>query len=250
MKKSTQSLLTAAMFAAALTTSAGGSAVFAQDAASSEATLMAQTGSEPQDVYGPPNWFETDPEQVELTEPIEQPAYGPPYWETERTDVTEPITQPAYGPPIWFSDTETGTTTTEPIPQTEYGPPYWETTTPDITEIIPQPAYGPPWMFAAPGDLNYDFSLDARDLTLLKRYLLSGKMDDASYRLANVNGDGEIDKKDVKELIRKLTGKPEDEDDPDVTTTATDATQPPESETTTDPWWDYPLPLYGPPAAY
>ena len=231
MKKSLHSVLTAAMFAAAVTTSAGGSAAFALGSSSAEANLMAQTAREQQGVYGPPNWFTTEPALTKLTD-------------------TEP--QDVYGPPNWFSESETNGTTTR-IPPTVYGPPYFETeplSTEDVTEPIQQPAYGPPWMFAAPGDLNYDFSLDARDLTLLKRYLLSGKMDDASYRLANVNGDGEIDKKDVKELIRKLTGKPEDEDDPDVTTTATDATQPPESETTTDPWWDYPLPLYGPPAAY
>ena len=169
--------------------------------------------------------------------------------------MTEPVTQPAYGPPVWL-ETEPETTVTDIEPQPDYGPPHWdpltETTaeTTITTEPIPQPAYGPPWMFAAPGDLNYDFSLDARDLTLLKRYLLSGKMDDASYRLANVNGDGEIDKKDVKELIRMLTGKPEDEDDPDVTTTAATQTATTETvTTTTDPYWNVPVPLYGPPSA-
>ena len=234
MKKSLHSVLTAAMFAAALTTSAGGSAVPAQGAAPAEAGLMELTEREPQDVYGPPSWFETEPEKTEMTEPVTQPAYGPPVWlETEpETTVTDIEPQPDYGPPHWDPLTETTAETTI------------------TTEPIPQPAYGPPWMFAAPGDLNYDFSLDARDLTLLKRYLLSGKMDDASYRLANVNGDGEIDKKDVKELIRMLTGKPEDEDDPDVTTTAATQTATTETvTTTTDPYWNVPVPLYGPPSA-
>ena len=55
----------------------------------------------------------------------------------------------------------------------------------------------------------------------------------------------------VKEMIRRLTGAPEkDPDETDVTTTATDATVPPRSETTTDPYLDIPMPLYGPPTAY
>ena len=199
--------------------------------------------------------FETEPEQPELTDPEPQDVYGPPNWYTtdsEGNPVTDIEPQPDYGPPHWESETSTTAETTiftEPITQPAYGPPYWETT---VTEIIPQPAYGPPWMFAEPGDLNYDFQLDARDLTLLKRYLLEGEINDHIDRLANVNHDGKIDKEDVKELIRKLTGKPEDEEEPDVTTTATTATtQTADTETTTtDPWENYPLPLYGPPAAY
>ncbi len=214
MKKSLHSLLTAAMFAAAVTTSAGGiSNTQNASAAPAENDLITETTTEPQDVYGPPGWFSE-------TETI--------------TDVTRNDPPTAYGPPHWFTDTETEAMTT---------------TTTDVTAEIPQPAYGPPWMFAEPGDLNYDFKLDARDLTLLKRYLLEGEINDRIDRLANVNQDGKIDKEDVKELIRRLTGAPEeDPEETDVTTTGTDATVPPRPETTTDPYWDYPL--YGPPSAW
>ena len=66
-----------------------------------------------------------------------------------------------------------------------------------------------------------------------------------------LNEDGKLDKADVKEMIRRLTGAPEkDPEETDVTTTATDATVPPRPETTTDPYLDIPMPLYGPPTAY
>ena len=234
MKKSLHSLLTAAMFAAAVTTSAGGiSNTQNASAAPVENDLITETTTEPQCVYGPPEWFTSESELTDITGTEPQDVYGPPSWfsETETiTDVTRNDPPTAYGPPHWFTDTETEATLT---------------TTTDVTVEIPQPAYGPPWMFAEPGDLNYDFKLDARDLTLLKRYLLEGEINDRIDRLANVNQDGKIDKEDVKELIRRLTGRPEDEELPEETTTAvvTDTTTDTTITTTV-------MPLYGPPSAW
>lgn len=256
MKKSLHSILTAAMFAAAVTTSVGSPTVSAQPGASSEAGLMLETEREQQGAYGPPNWYTTEPEKTELTMPITQPAYGPPLWsetESELTRLTETEPQDVYGPPSWFTETETTTITdvTSDIPPTVYGPPYWQTdlTTTTVTDPIPQPAYGPPWVFAEIGDINYDWELDARDLTMLKRALLEDKSSDVIKRLGDLNGDGTVDKEDVKALIRKLTGKPETEDEPEVTTTPV-ATTGTVASTTTDPWTNYTVPLYGPPKAW
>ena len=99
------------------------------------------------------------------------------------------------------------------------------------------------------GDLNGDRVLNAKDLTVLKRAVLYDNLDSFWRPLGDLNDDGAVDKKDVKELIRRLTGAPEeDPEETDVTTTGTDATVPPRPETTTDPYWDYPL--YGPPSAW
>ncbi|MBR5363795.1 MAG: dockerin type I repeat-containing protein [Oscillospiraceae bacterium] len=74
--------------------------------------------------------------------------------------------------------------------------------------------YGPPWVFAESGDMNYDFQLDVRDVTHLKQIILEERSPQQSDTyLGDVNGDGSIDKEDVKALIRKLTGKPEDEEE-------------------------------------
>ena len=247
MKKSLHSLLTAAMFAAAVTTSAGSIANAPNaSAAPAEDDLTRLTETEPQDVYGPPSWFsETEPAATTTENPFltAVPLYGPPRLDetiapiTDTTTTTRPIMTevPLYGPPHWFTDTETEATTT----------------TTDVTTIIPQPAYGPPYVLFEKGDLNGDRVINAQDLTLLKRAVLYDNLDSLWRPLGDLNDDGAVDKKDVKEMIRRLTGAPEkDPDETDVTTTATDATVPPKPETTTDPYWDYPMPLYGPPTAY
>ena len=238
MKKSLHSLLTAAMFAAAVTTSAGGiSNTQNASAAPAENDLITETTTEPQCVYGPPEWFTS---------------------ESELTDITGTEPQDVYGPPPSFTESETtSVTSTEPIPQPEYGPPYWETeisgdeTAVTTTETMVAPVYGPPYVLFEKGDLNGDRILNAKDLTLLKRAVLYDNLDSLWRPLGDLNYDGAVDKKDVKELIRRLTGAPEeDPEETDVTTTGTDATVPPRPETTTDPYWDYPMPLYGPPTAY
>lgn len=203
MKKSLHSILTAAMFAAAVTTSLSDPAASAQVTVSpAETQLMDDTERGPQSAYGPPSWF-TETELTEMTTTEPQDVYGPPSWFTEPTD-------------------EPASTTTS-------------------AETYPEPVYGPPWIFAKKGDMNYDRVLNARDVTQLKRAILTGEFSDAEDYLADVNGDGLIDQEDVKALIRQLTGKPEDEDDP-ITTDITDLTEPPFSTTT--------VCLYGPPPAY
>lgn len=247
MKKSLHSLLTAAMFAAAVTTSAGGLATAPNaSAAPAEDDLTRLTETEPQDVYGPPSWFsETEPAATTTENPFltAVPLYGPPSWEKTIAPIT-------------------GTTTTALPIMTEvplYGPPRWDETIAPVTDITTTtmpvmtnaPLYGPPWVLFEEGDINYDKKLNAADLSLLKRAVLNDSYDEATRRLGDLNEDGKLDKADVKEMIRRLTGAPEKEpDETDVTTTATDATVPPRSETTTDPYLDIPMPLYGPPSAY
>ena len=218
MKKSLHSLLTAAMFAAAVTTSAGGLATAPNaSAAPAEDDLTRLTETEPQDVYGPPSWFsETEPAATTTENPFltAVPLYGPPRWDETIAPVTDI------------------TTTTMPV-------------------MTNAPLYGPPWVLFEEGDINYDKKLNAADLSLLKRAVLNDSYDEATRRLGDLNEDGKLDKADVKEMIRRLTGAPEkDPDETDVTTTATDATVPPRPETTTDPYLDIPMPLYGPPTAY
>jgi len=53
------------------------------------------------------------------------------------------------------------------------------------------------------GDVNYDDSIDARDLTMLKQIAISGDFNAA----ADLNGDGSVDAADAKELVAYLTGK-------------------------------------------
>ena len=55
------------------------------------------------------------------------------------------------------------------------------------------------------GDLNDDKSVDARDLTLLKRAVLTGEIEDIDP--ADLDGNGEVDADDVKLHINYLTGK-------------------------------------------
>ena len=109
--------------------------------------------------------------------------------------------------------------------------------------------YGPPWVFAEKGDMNYDSVLDARDLSWLKQIVLEERDPQQSDTfLGDVNGDGTIDKEDIKVLIRKLTGKPEDEEEQTETTDTTATTE--SYTTTTETTWDYPVLMYGPPRAW
>ena len=207
MKKTIQTIMTAAAFAAALGAGAGDT-ITAQFAAESVA-------ADPQTTYGPPGWMMTteDPEELE----------------------TLPIVTPGTVMHYELDTTTSSTTTTVTL----------EGTSPLPTDLVTDgvaPAYN------EPGDFDNNGSFDARDLTLLKRYLLSNKTTQGSTVMADIDLNGEVDKKDVEALLRLLTGKPEEEDQPFVETEMT--TQPTAPVTTTDVTRPTYMVLYGPPAAW
>ena len=125
------------------------------------------------------------------------------------------------------------------------------------------PLYGPPPVGKALGDINQDMEIDVRDVTLLKQLLLrengvfylmfkgdrdkNGRIeewefpddDPREFYLGDLNQDRTVDKADVQEMIRRLTGAPKDEDDPIVTTMTVET----EVETMTQT-------SYGPPPAW
>lgn len=127
----------------------------------------------------------------------------------------------------------------------------------DDTDREQQSVYGPPWVT---GDINRDFAINSEDLTVLKRAILEHggkefdlkqKMESESaesisdYIFGDMNSDGKLNKEDVDALIRQLTGKPEEEDEPIQTfiSNSTDIT----TSTVTTPKT---IPLYGPPPAW
>lgn len=212
MKKTIQTIMTAAAFAAALGAGAGDT-ITAQFAAESVAADSITTV--PQTTYGPPGWMMTteDPEELE----------------------TLPIVTPGTVMHYELDTTTSSTTTTVTL----------EGTSPLPTDLVTDgvaPAYN------EPGDFDNNGSFDARDLTLLKRYLLSNKTTQGSTVMADIDLNGEVDKKDVEALLRLLTGKPEEEDQPFVETEMT--TQPTAPVTTTDVTRPTYMVLYGPPAAW
>ena len=212
MKKTIQTIMTAAAFAAALGAGAGDT-ISAQFAAESVAADSVTTV--PQTTYGPPGWMMTteDPEELE----------------------TLPIVTPGTVMHYELDTTTSSTTTTVTL----------EGTSPLPTDLVTDgvaPAYN------EPGDFDNNGSFDARDLTLLKRYLLSNKTTQGSAVMADIDLNGEVDKKDVEALLRLLTGKPEEEDQPSVETEMT--TQPTAPVTTTDVTRPTYMVLYGPPAAW
>ena len=212
MKKTIQTIMTAAAFAAALGAGAGDT-ITAQFAAESVAADSITTV--PQTTYGPPGWMMTteDPEELE----------------------TLPIVTPGTVMHYELDTTTSSTTTTVTL----------EGTSPLPTDLVTDgvaPAYN------EPGDFDNNGSFDARDLTLLNRYLLSNKTTQGSTVMADIDLNGEVDKKDVEALLRLLTGKPEEEDQPFVETEMT--TQPTAPVTTTDVTRPTYMVLYGPPAAW
>lgn len=204
MKKTLQSLMTAAVFASALTT--GFSDSISANSADDNFPLY------PELMYGPPDY--TDIEDEPPFEPVI--TEGTIVTTTATTDVSLEGTTPIY------NDTTLGgvtvTTTTEPLM---------------LGGDVP--------VFSEPGDLNMDGIHDVRDLSLLKQYLLTNQSQGFVGITGDVNSDDSIDKEDVKALIRLLTGKPEDEEDPIITTVPTSSTTFPTTSTVT---------LYGPPPAY
>lgn len=192
MKKTLQTLMTAAVFASALTT--GFSDSISANSADDNFPLY------PELMYGPPDY--TNIEDEPPFEPVI--TEGTIVTTTPTTDVSMEGTTMEGTTPI-YDDTALGgvtvTTTTEPL-------------------ILD----GDVLVFSEPGDLNMDGSHDVRDLSLLKQYLLTNQSQGIVDITGDVNFDGSIDKEDVKALIRLLTGKPEDEEDPIITTTITTTT--------------------------
>ncbi|MBP3268953.1 MAG: hypothetical protein J6M07_11660, partial [Ruminococcus sp.] len=155
MKKTKQTLLTAAAFAAAMNMSAAGNV---NAVTLSEAELPASlanydpSADEIQDVYGPAPNYNDDPVTTETlmtqTVPITteiQTTYGPPIWRWDDTSTTS------------IDTTTTTSTTTVPVPL--YGPmPAYTTTT---TEPLAQLVYGPPQIFYQKGDINGDQVVDS-----------------------------------------------------------------------------------------
>ena len=207
MKKTRQSLLTAALFAAAVSTSAGGTILPQLASAEGDVTTVPQTS------YGPP---------VCITEPD--------------TTTATTVLMPEGTVPI---DTGTSTTCCD-LPE-------YDGVFPVPTETEePLMMMGDPVVYDEPGDLNMDGSIDVRDLTLLKQYLLQNTKRRYPDRTLDADRDGELSKEDVRALVRLLTGKPEDEDDPAVTSEAL----PEPASTTTTELTTVITTLYGPPPAW
>ena len=223
MKKTLQTVITAAMFAAA--SSAYDYNSFAGEIQDTSPEMTAETVTtdydpateEQEDVYGPP------------------PAWNTPI-ESVQTTATNEIPAPVYGPPLaWTTTSETDL----PVPTT-------------MPAAIPLPVYGPPaaWI----GDLNEDDRVDVFDMIELKNMYLNGITKDSMdlYR-ADINQDGKIGMADLVMLQNYLLGrtkkiydhqleepKPTEPQKSYVNTTNTTAT-------TTEP---IPECVYGPPIAF
>lgn len=225
MKKTVQTIMTAAMFAAAINTIPSGTPA---KTVSASAVDYNPAVEETQDVYGPPP-------VTTITEPMVQPVYGPsPYWTT--TPVSE----------------ETVTSPTTTVPATVYGPPIaWDTTTEPV-ETVPAttgfptvPVYGPPiaWI----GDMNMDGRLDVFDMIELRKAYTEGGVSGGWLDLyrADVNQDGAIGIADLVMLQNYLLGKTDSFNDQpsDPVTTEPEYADTPVT-TSTAP---IPAPVYGPP---
>ena len=231
MKKSIQTLMTAAVFAAALGTGVGDTISAQFSAGADDVTTVPQT------TYGPPVWMMTTDETEEEIEPIrldgEAPVYSDETTGTTLLTTTELMLAGTSMVPQISSTTTTCTTVgfegTAPIP-----------TTTEPEELV-TPGEAP--LYHEPGDPDYNGSIDARDLTLLKQYLLSNKAYGIDAETYDVNMDGDINREDVKALLRLLTGKPEDEEEKPSTDESDLMTATTTLGTST-------CPLYGPPPAY
>lgn len=169
MKKTAQTLLTAAMFVSALGGSAAGNDSMKCNA-NADTPVTTTTGLEAFMTTGPV-------------------LYGPPWVFGTTTTSTETVTtddsaKTVTQPSVTGVDPELITTT------------FMTMTTPEIL-------YGPPRVFM---DMNRDNSLDSRDLTLMKRKAL-GLLQDGSY-IGDVNHSGTVDKYDVEELLHDGLGVP------------------------------------------
>ena len=221
MKKTLQTVITAAMFAAA--SSAYDCNSFAGEIQDTSPEMTAETVTtdydpateEQEDVYGPP------------------PAWNTPI-ESVQTTATNEIPAPVYGPPLaWTTTSETDL----PVPTT-------------MPATIPLPVYGPPaaWI----GDLNEDGRIDVFDMIELRKAYLNGTIGEEKIDLfrADINQDGKIDMADLVMLQNYLLGKIDNfyEQIPTPTNTTQTMLTPPTTETTaTEP---IPECVYGPPIAF
>lgn len=216
MKKTLQTAMTAAMFAASLGFAAGTASASQTGGYSSLPVeqLMNATAGEIVDVYGPPEAFGTTTTPAETHLCLEGTVTLPVTTTDLITDGTSPVV--------------TSTTEEEMV----------------LPGIVP----------LTESDLNGDGNFDARDLTMLKRYILDegdGKGYSELMYLADYDYNGIVNKQDLIELILRLTGMPEWKPaDPIVTTTTTVTTTGiPTTETTISEEL-IPVPVYGPPPAY
>lgn len=266
MKKTVQTVMTAAMFAATMNMIPSGTS---DGTVSVSAVDYNPVAEEMQDVYGPPV---TSPESVQTTYAV----YGPPIaWDTE-TEPVETVTAPpntdpvaVYGPPIaWNTKTEPvktvpATTAYDPLGnQTTYavyGPPIaWNTTTVPteipVPNTIPLPVYGPP--IAWVGDLNEDNRIDVFDMIELRKAYLNGTTGEDWIDLfkADINQDGEIGIADLVMLQNYLLGRTKkiydnqlEEPKPTAPQVSYEPVQSTTKNTTTEP---VPQPEYGAPVAF
>ena len=201
MKKTKQTLLTAAAFAAAMNMSAVGNV---NAVTLSEAELPASmanydpSADEIQDVYGPAPNYNDDPVTTEtlMTQPV----------------LTTTEIQTTYGPPIWRWDdtttTPTTSTTTETVPL--YGPMPAYTTTTTTTEPLVQPVYGPPQIFYQKGDINGDQVVDSLDMVVFRKYLLDEETPEWLRHTMDINQDGDFNVGDLVALQNYLLGRTPD----------------------------------------
>ncbi|MCM1133318.1 MAG: dockerin type I repeat-containing protein [Ruminococcus flavefaciens] len=223
MKKTIQTLMTAAMFAVAMGNIPSGTAQFANASDYNPAT------EDVQDVYGPPV-VQTTVTTAQTTQTTYQPTG------TKLTDATIATTETTftavYSAPSTLpyestntttdtttqtTDRQTDTQTTEDvIATTEWhftgvysAPstlPYESSTKPTTSTFkpsttVPVPVYGPPisWL----GDINRDNRIDVFDMIELRQAYINGEYD---YN-ADVNMDGEIGVADMVMLQNYLLGK-------------------------------------------
>jgi hypothetical protein len=250
MKKTVKTAMTAAMFAASLGASAN-SAGYADSIIQGNAANVALDYTETmftttiQLVYGPPEVMKslfgttTTEDTTTTTQLITEGTSPIVTTTTEEEILTGGVV------PIYTDDTEALKTAGEATV-------YTTCTTPEAyIDTYPVPVYGPPSYFYKTGDLNEDKSFDARDLTLIKRKIGRWLNEDPTLVLTyadrqqlDINGDGKLDKQDIIEYQRKLTGKPAEEEEPPVTTAVFTKENP---TTTTTTFEDIPQPVYGPP---
>jgi len=184
MKKTKQTLLTAAAFAAAMNMSAAGNV---NAVTLSEAELPASlanydpSADEIQDVYGPAPNYNDDPVTTEtlMTQPV----------------LTTTEIQTTYGPPVWMWN-ETITTTT--------------TITTSIDTMTTVPLYGPPQIFYQKGDINGDQVVDSLDMVVFRKHLLDEETPEWLRYVMDINQDGDFNVGDLVALQNYLLGRTPD----------------------------------------